>query len=232
MVNVILVDFRGLDTMAEISVLAVASIGAVALARAGRRPADAPLDESKVLSEAVDAMATDPTTGSGTRGELRRVVFVDVSAQLIFPAVIMASLWLLFAGHNQPGGGFVGGLLAGSAITLRYIAGGIEEVRRLSRFRPWTVLGSGLLLATATAAAPLLGGGEILEVAYWSFNLPVLADTSLSSALLFDLGVYVTVVGMVLMAFESFGDAPPVPRPPPGPDVDAVLASAVPEVTA
>jgi multicomponent Na+:H+ antiporter subunit A len=120
----------------------------------------------------------------------------------------MTSLWLLFAGHNQPGGGFVGGLLAGSAITLRYIAGGIAEVRARSRFRPWTVLGSGLLLATATAALPLAFGGHVLEVGYASIPVALVGDVHLSSALAFDTGVYLAVVGMVLMAFEAFGDDP------------------------
>jgi multisubunit Na+/H+ antiporter MnhB subunit len=122
--------------------------------------------------------------------------------------VVMGSLWLLFAGHNQPGGGFVAGLLAGSAITLRYIAGGIAEVRARSRFRPWTVLGSGLLVAVVVAGFPLLGGGSVLDVASGSLDLPVIGDVHLSSALAFDVGVYLTVIGMVLMAFEAFGDRP------------------------
>ena len=118
------------------------------------------------------------------------------------------SLWLLFAGHNQPGGGFVGGLLAGSAITLRYIAGGIDEVRGLSRFRPWTVLGAGILLAAITATIPLLVGDGVLEVGLASLDLPVIGTVTVSSALAFDTGVYLAVVGMVLMAFEAFGDDP------------------------
>jgi multicomponent Na+:H+ antiporter subunit A len=139
-----------------------------------------------------------------------RIVFVDASVRLIFHVVLMASLWLLFAGHNQPGGGFVGGLLAGSAITLRYVAGGIADVRRGSRFRPWTVLGAGLLLAVVTAAAPLLGGGDVLDVASHSMDVPLFGEVKLSSALAFDGGVYLAVVGMVLMAFEAFGDDAPV----------------------
>jgi multicomponent Na+:H+ antiporter subunit A len=190
-VNVILVDFRSLDTLGEITVLVAASIGAVALARVGRRVA-AERGESKVPSVA----------------PVNRVVFVDVSAQLVFHAVLMASLWLLFAGHNQPGGGFVAGLLAGSAIALRYIAGGIAEVRSLSRFRPWTVLGVGLLIAAATAAAPLLSGNPVLDVATATLHLPVAGTVKLSSALIFDVGVYITVIGMVLMVFEAFGDEP------------------------
>jgi multicomponent Na+:H+ antiporter subunit A len=192
-VNVILVDFRGFDTLGEITVLAVAAIGAVALARVGRRQAAGGSDSQDVAED---------------RLEQRRLPFVDVSVRVIFHAVLMMSLWLLFAGHNQPGGGFVGGLLAGSAITLRYIAGGITEVRGRSRFRPWTVLGVGLLLAAATAAAPLLTGGAVLDAGLTSLDLPLVGDIALSSPLAFDAGVYLAVVGMVLMAFEAFGDQP------------------------
>lgn len=193
-VNVILVDFRGLDTLGEITVLAVASIGAVALARVGRRVAD-----ERGEYRVPPARSED---------EVQRIVFVDISVQIIFYAVVMASLWLLFVGHNQPGGGFVGGLLAGSAIALRYVAGGINEVRGQSRFRPWTVLGTGLLVSSVTAAVPLLFGGSLLDVGSTTLTLPVLGSFELSSSLAFDVGVYVTVIGMVLMAFEAFGDEP------------------------
>ncbi len=192
-VNVILVDFRGLDTLGEIAVLGVASIGAVALARAGRRGPRSPGGDQP-------SGVSSPDAG--------RIVFVDVTVEVIFHAVVMASLWLLFAGHNQPGGGFVGGLLAGSAITLRYIAGGISEVRGRARFRPWTVLGTGLLLATGTAAFPLLSGGAVLDVETVAITLPVIGSAKVSSALAFDIGVYLLVVGVVLMAFEAFGDDP------------------------
>jgi multicomponent Na+:H+ antiporter subunit A len=191
-VNVILVDFRGLDTMGEITVLAVASIGAVALARVGRR--------------AAAAEGRPERTGNGEA--VRRLAFVDVSVRVVFHVVLMMSLWLLFAGHNQPGGGFVGGLLAGSAITLRYIAGGIDEMRARSRFRPWTVLGTGLLAAATTATVPLLAGGSVLETVRASLDLPAIGHMSVSSSLVFDVGVYLAVVGMVLMAFEAFGDDP------------------------
>jgi multicomponent Na+:H+ antiporter subunit A len=189
-VNVILVDFRGFDTLGEITVLAAASIGAVALARVGRRRAD---------ERGEPRPPTTPPT---------RLPFVDVSVRVVFHAVLLISIWLLFVGHNQPGGGFVGGLLAGSAITLRYIAGGIDEVRSRSRFRPWTVLGTGLFIAVATATIPLLFGGSVLEVGTAALDLPVFGHVNLSSALAFDIGVYLTVLGMVLMAFEAFGEDP------------------------
>jgi multicomponent Na+:H+ antiporter subunit A len=193
-VNVILVDFRGLDTLVEITVLAAASIGAVALARVGRRAA------------AEDAARTGRSRPAAPAHDVTRLVFVDVMLQIVFYAILVGSLWLLFAGHNQPGGGFVGGLLVGAAIALRYIAGGIDEVRALSRFRPWTVLGSGLLVAGATAVAPLFAGDALLSVASRSLHLPLLGHPKVSSALVFDIGVYVTVIGMVLMVFEAFGE--------------------------
>jgi multicomponent Na+:H+ antiporter subunit A len=191
-VNVILVDFRALDTLGEITVLAVASIGAVALARVGRRAAEARGERRQ------------PRSDNG----VRRLVFVDVTVQFMFFAVLMASLWLLFAGHNEPGGGFVGGLLAGSAIALRYIAGGIDEVRARRRVQPWTVLGTGLIIAAGVAAYPLFTGGSLLDVASGSVTVPVLGTVNMSSALLFDVGEYLVVVGMVLMAFEAFGEEP------------------------
>jgi multicomponent Na+:H+ antiporter subunit A len=130
-----------------------------------------------------------------------------VSARIVFHVVLITSLWLLFAGHNRPGGGFVGGLLAGSAIALRYVAGGFDEVRSLSRFRAWTVLGVGLLIAAVTATVPVLAGAPVLEVAWTSIGLPAgLGTVNLSSALAFDTGVYLAVVGMVLMVFEAFGE--------------------------
>jgi multicomponent Na+:H+ antiporter subunit A len=189
-VNVILVDFRGLDTLGEITVLAVASIGAAALARVGRRA------------------AKEQGEREPTEDPIRRLVFVDVIVRVMFFAVLMTSLWLLFAGHNQPGGGFVGGLLAGSAITLRYIAGGITEVRARSPFKPWMVLGAGLLIAAVVAIVPVLVGDGVLEVASHAFSVPVIGTVKVSSALFFDIGVYLTVVGMVLMAFEAFGENP------------------------
>lgn len=153
---------------------------------------------------------------------MRAGTVLELSVRAIFHAVLVGSIYLLFAGHNQPGGGFVGGLLAGAAVALRYLAGGIDEVRSLSRFKPWTILGSGLLLAGATAVAPLLTGGAVLESGYVSGDLPLLGDLKATSALPFDVGVYLVVVGLVLMVFEAFGDdhddEAVAPAGPAGPD--------------
>ncbi|HRE00034.1 MAG TPA: MnhB domain-containing protein [Ilumatobacteraceae bacterium] len=137
---------------------------------------------------------------------MRRQVFLDQSARMVFHAVLIGSIYLLFAGHNQPGGGFAGGLVAGAAIALRYLAGGIDDVRAISRFRPWTVLGSGLTLSAAIALAPLLKGQPVLTSMGHEFDLPLLGHAYASTTLAFDLGVYTLVIGLVLMVFEAFGD--------------------------
>lgn len=143
---------------------------------------------------------------------MKRHVVVDLSVRVIFQAVLVGSIYLLFAGHNQPGGGFVGGLLAGAAVAMRYTAGGIGEVRSLSRFAPWTILGAGLLLAGTTAAVPLVLGDEVLEAAKVEADLPVLGVVKATSSLPFDVGVYLVVIGLVLMVFEAFGDDPTLDR--------------------
>jgi multicomponent Na+:H+ antiporter subunit A len=198
-VNVVLVDFRGFDTLGEITVLTAAAIGTVALARAGRRPHRGDGDP---LPGTVDH-GTPPAV------PLARLVTLDVSVRVVFTAVMVGSLYLLFAGHNQPGGGFAGGIVAGAAVALRYVSGGIDEVRRLSRSQPWTVLGSGVLIAATTALVPLLFGGAVLESAALTLHPPLLGDVKLTSVLAFDVGVYLAVVGLALMVFESFGDDPP-----------------------
>jgi multicomponent Na+:H+ antiporter subunit A len=168
----------------------------VALARAGRRP------------------GTPDGPGQGVHAvppplRVARLVTLEVSMRVVFAVVMVGSLYLLFAGHNQPGGGFAGGIVAGAAVALRYISGGIGEVRRLSRGQPWTVLGTGVLAAAVTALTPLAFGNSVLEVAFVDWDLPALGHVKLSSVLAFDIGVYLVVLGLVLMMFESFGDDPP-----------------------
>jgi multicomponent Na+:H+ antiporter subunit A len=184
-VNVILVDFRGFDTLGEITVLAVAALGLVALARAARHPGD----------------------GVGTeRPPFARLLVVDASARLLYPSILVVAVYLLFAGHNQPGGGFVGGLTAAAAISLRYLAGGLEAVRRSVPVAPWTVLGIGLATSVTTAIMPLVLGGSVLEHALWEADLPVLGTVKTTSALPFDIGVFLVVLGVILMAYEAFGE--------------------------
>ena len=194
----ILVDFRGFDTLGEITVLAAAAIGTVALARAGRRPG------------VPDGEASSGRTAVPPPVRVTRLVTLEVSMRLVFTVVMVGSLYLLFVGHNQPGGGFVGGIVAGAAVALRYISGGIGEVRRLSRGQPWLVLGGGVLIAAAHGDRPAaVRRRRCWRAALVTLEPPLLGTVKLTSALAFDIGVYLVVVGLALMMFESFGDDPP-----------------------
>lgn len=139
---------------------------------------------------------------------MTRSTVMDTTARLVLHSALVLSLYLLVAGHNQPGGGFVAGLVAGAAVALQYVAGGVDDVRALSRVRPWFILGGGLVIAVATALAPLVTGGALLESGEAYLTLPLVGTLHLSTALAFDTGVYGVVVGVVLMVFEAFGDEP------------------------
>jgi multicomponent Na+:H+ antiporter subunit A len=137
---------------------------------------------------------------------VRRSLILDTTVRLVFDSVLVLSVYLLFAGHNQPGGGFVGGLVAAAAIALRYVAGGIDAVRTTLRIRPWFVLAIGLGLAVTAAITPLLFGDAPLDNAKLEWDVPLLGHLKATSALVFDGGVYLVVVGLVLMIFEALGE--------------------------
>jgi multisubunit Na+/H+ antiporter MnhB subunit len=168
-------------------VVAVGAIGAVALARAGQVPRPAPR-----------------RSDAGPAGTTRHM-FVDIVVRVLVYVALVVSVYLLVAGHNAPGGGFVGGLVAGAAFALRYISGGLDEVRGMVRARPWTILGAGLLIAGVTATVPLLFGEPFLENGKLELDLPLIGSVGVTSGLAFDVGVYLVVVGLVFMVFEAFG---------------------------
>lgn len=138
---------------------------------------------------------------------MRPSLIADVVVRVVFHSALILALFLLFAGHNQPGGGFIGGLVAGAALALRYGSGGVEAVRDGIRVRPWTLLGIGMVLATATSLIPLALGASLLESTKWTFDLGPLGEAKLTSPLFFDAGVFLVVVGMVAMLFEAFGES-------------------------
>lgn len=136
---------------------------------------------------------------------MRRSVILDVSVGAVFHTVLLFSLFLLFAGHNAPGGGFVGGLVAGAALVLRYVQGGAAQVQKTLGIAPEAVLGLGLAVAAATAVAPLFFGGAFFESATLTRTIPVAGSVKFTSALVFDIGVYLVVVGLVLGAITYLG---------------------------
>ena len=113
---------------------------------------------------------------------MKRLVILDRSVRVLFHPLLTASLYLLFAGHNQPGGGFVGGLVAGSAFVLRYAVTGREGIDQAVPLDPALPLGTGLLLAAGTGATAWLFGGQFLESGKLELELPVLVDEELAAA--------------------------------------------------
>jgi multicomponent Na+:H+ antiporter subunit A len=136
-----------------------------------------------------------------------RSLLIARASSLLGPAMLVVSLWLLFAGHNAPGGGFVGGLTAGLAIALAYAADGAAGVRHTTRLSPATLLGAGLVIAGLTGAGGWVFGGGFLDAGTRTVELPLLGDAKATSALLFDIGVYLVVAGMVAVTLEALGSS-------------------------
>lgn len=134
-----------------------------------------------------------------------RSVFLDVTARIVAPTVLVLSVYLLLAGHSSPGGGFAGGLVAGMAFVLRYLAGGRRELGAASFVPPAVLLGGGILVSGVTAVVPLAFGGHLLESATAEGTLPVIGHVKLVTSLFFDVGIYVLVLGLVLSMLRALG---------------------------
>lgn len=226
-VNVTLVDIRAWDTFGEISVLALAATGVASLifvrgrgdgirasstveagtvgrfrgARGNTRD-----DAALAMSRRFAASSRDAWLVAGrTLAPERRSIIFEVVTRLIFHTMIVFSVYLLLAGHNLPGGGFAGGLTAGLALTMRYLAGGRFELREATPVSAGALLGIGLATAAASGVAPLLLGGQVFQSAIIELWLPVFGDIKFVTSTLFDIGVYIVVVGLVLDVLRSLG---------------------------
>lgn len=120
-------------------------------------------------------------------------------ARFMLPLLMLFSFFLLLRGHDLPGGGFVGGLVAAAAIILQLVAFDTESARRILRVDPLLLLPLGLGLALASALAPMLRGLPLLTSRFIHITLPGGGTLSLGSPMLFDLGVYVVVLGVTLL---------------------------------
>ncbi len=139
---------------------------------------------------------------------MERSPILDTVTRAIIHTIAAFSLYLLFSGHNSPGGGFSGGLVAGGGLVLLFAGGGIADVRDVIPVPPQVLLGAGLLLAGVTGVAGQLFEGAFLASGYRRIDLPVLGEISLSSVLAFDTGVYLVVVGLVLAVLVTLGAEP------------------------
>jgi multicomponent Na+:H+ antiporter subunit A len=143
--------------------------------------------------------------GSELRDPRHRSLILEIATRVIFPLIMVLSAYFFFAGHNTPGGGFAGGLTAGLALVLRYLAGGRYELGETLPLDAGKILGAGLALSAGTALASLLVGAPVLSSALIQVDLPVLGTVKFVTALFFDLGVYLIVVGLVLDVLRSLG---------------------------
>ena len=226
-VNVTLVDIRVWDTFGEISVLALAATGVaslifirgrgegikasstVAAGTVGRRTGVVRNTRDSAaleLSRKFAASSRDAWLVAGrTLAPERRSIIFEVVTRLLFHSMIIFSLYLLLAGHNLPGGGFAGGLMAGLALTIRYLAGGRFELSEATPISAGTLLGAGLGTAAASGVVPLLLGGQVFQTAIIELWLPVFGDIKFVTSTIFDIGVYIVVVGLVLDVLRSLG---------------------------
>ena len=222
-VNVALVDLRGWDTMGELSVLILAATGVASLVfvthRADLLSSLAALPAGvgrsrQVLIETADGLQRQSGEAQGQRAWLvggRRVrpaersIMLEVIVRILFHTIMVASIYLLFAGHNLPGGGFAGGLVAGMALVMRYVAGGRYELGAAAPADAGRLLGAGMVLAVVTALVPLLFGAAPLTSAVFEAEVPVLGHIEFVTSTIFDIGVYLVVIGLVLDVLRSLG---------------------------
>lgn len=190
-VNVILVDFRGYDTFGEITVLGIAAIGVLAL-----------MDGMRTRRPALDA-AGQPWTFAA------QPLLLRVAARLVLPLALVVTVYIFMRGHNLPGGGFIAGLITAVALVLQYMAMGQSRAEALlhagggRRFVRWIGIGLGIAGLTGLGAFAL--GQPFLTSAHGHPFVPVLGELPLATAALFDLGVYITVVGATLLTLSTLG---------------------------
>lgn len=196
MVNVILVDFRGFDTMLEITVLGIAALGIYAMIRLRlEEPRSGPLTGKS-------ANVLPPVGKPGIKSN--DVILRTVSKVAIF-IIVAFSLYLFLAGHNGPGGGFIGALMTSAALVLLAIAFGLDAIQKVMPFDFRRVTAAGLLIAVVTGMGSFLFDAPFLSHAFGYFNLPLLGRTELATAVLFDLGVYLAVVGVTMTIILTIG---------------------------
>jgi len=226
-VNVALVDLRGWDTMGELSVLILAATGVASLVfvthrSGGMATATQPVPKTKSrttrrrplveTTEGVRLQTSDNSDsprawllgGQRMRPE-NRSILLEVIVRVLFHTIIVVSIYLLFAGHNLPGGGFAGGLVGGMALVMRYIAGGRYELGVAAPSDAGTLLGVGMTVAVACAIVPLFFGAAPLSSTYFEADFPVLGHVEFVTSTLFDIGVYLVVIGLVLDVLRSLG---------------------------
>lgn len=196
-VNVILVDFRGFDTMGEITVLAVVALSVYALLRRFR-PAVESLDAPRQQQFQTEF---DKKRQNGKEGDslLDYLAIPALMIHRLFPFIIAFALYLFFRGHDWPGGGFVAGMILSIGFILQYLAAGTRSAEANLVVLPLRWLGIGLLLAAGTGLGSWVFGYPFLTSFFRYIDIPLIGKIPLASALLFDAGVFCLVVGAAVL---------------------------------
>jgi multicomponent Na+:H+ antiporter subunit A len=209
---VILVDIRAWDTMGELSVVLVAATGVASLVFLRE---DNIIKVRRLVRRARSLRSTHAAVG-GNQGSPwlaegksvpteRRSTMFEVVTRLVFHTIMVWSLYLLFSGHNHPGGGFAAGLVAGLALAVRYLAGERDELRAAAPIMPGVLLGVGLFLSASSGLMSMLVRGEVLQSWTFDLQLPLIGGSHLVTSVFFDIGVYFVVIGLMLDILRSLG---------------------------
>ncbi len=183
-VNVILVDFRGFDTLGEIAVLAMAALGAQAL---------------------LAGLALRPNVGNARTEADRYPIMLRMMMQPMLPLAMGVATYIFLRGHNLPGGGFIAGLIAAIALLLQFLSAGIDHAQARMRLDFARMLGIGLVIALLTGIGSMAFGLPFLSSAFTYIDPPILEEFELASALLFDLGIFLVVVASVVVIITELG---------------------------
>ncbi|PZO63467.1 MAG: monovalent cation/H+ antiporter subunit A [Paracoccus denitrificans] len=191
-VNVILVDFRGYDTFGEITVLGIAGLTIFALAR------------TLMSGRAAQALAAwRPWPGQA--GDAHPIL-LRTATRVLTPLALLVGLYIFLRGHNAPGGGFIAGLVVSIALVMHYMASGPRWTQTRVPFSYQTLIALGVLIAGITGAGAWFAGLPFLTSAYGYVHLAGVAPVELATAMGFDLGVFLCVVGAVMLALQSLSE--------------------------
>ena len=202
-VNVMLVDFRGFDTFGEIVVLGIVALTVYALLRRFR-PARETMDlpeQQRYIPGDLQTDLVNPRNAADTA--VGYLMVPAVLVRLLLPFATMVSIYLFIRGHNEPGGGFVAGLVFSVALLLQYIISGTQWVEAHMPLYPRRWIGLGLLFALLTGLGAITAGYPFLTSHTFHFSLPWIGQIHLASATFFDIGVFTLVVGSTLLILTA-----------------------------
>ncbi|WP_417826614.1 monovalent cation/H+ antiporter subunit A [Thalassospira povalilytica] len=188
-VNVILVDFRGFDTFGEIIVLGIAALSIFALI------------ETVTQGEAAKRLAN--WVVDNRRSADRHPMMMVVATRVMLPLSLMVGVYIFLRGHNEPGGGFIAGLVVSVALVMQYMASGFGWTQNRMKVNYHGMIGLGVIAAAITGVSAWVAGLPFLTSGFTHVHLPIVGEFELASAMGFDLGVFLTVVGAVMLALAK-----------------------------